>query len=404
MIKTRYLYIIFKIFLWPIFYVLKNIVPKGPVIVLHTYNRNVFRENTRYLCEYLAKKEELSVYWVTDNDVVKSHLKGIGINYISMANPLKMLWVLLRTKVVVDSGDRYINLFGICDNRKTKRISTLHGCGPKVSFSREDDIMVAVNQILHANKFDYVNFPSRYAVNWIGKRIYLLPNSKIISLGYPRCDMYFDRQLVDQRLKAKPIARSFVPRLDKSSQVILYTPTWRPYDYAFPLEKMFCEDGEGFNEWLKEKDLYLFYTVHSAALPTGNLSSFDRVVYIDSDSNPLFDINEFLLEVDILLNDYSTTSTDFSLLGRPQIFYMSDYEYYSSEKGFVEEYRALLTGCEVANFQQLTEVVSEIMLDPREYNARFEQKRQELLNKYYDFPEGDSVEQFYEFISNLIKH
>jgi CDP-glycerol glycerophosphotransferase (TagB/SpsB family) len=393
---------IFKNLVWPIFFVLKHIIPKGPIIVLHTYNRNVFRENTRYLCEYLANKEELSVYWVTDNDVVKSRLRDMGINYISTSNPLKMLWVLLRTKVVVDSGDRYINLFGICDNRKTKRISTLHGCGPKVSFSRGDNIMVAVNQIFHANKFDYVNFPSRYAVDWIGKRVYLLPNYKIISLGYPRCDMYFDQQLVNLRLKAKPITRSFIPRLNKSSQVILYTPTWRPYEYALPLEKMFYEDSEGFNEWLKEKDLYLFYTLHTAALPHEHLSSFDRIIYIDSDSNPLFDINEFLLEVDILINDYSTTSTDFALLDRPQVFYMPDYEYYSSEKGFVENYRALLAGCEVANFNQLIEVVDEIMLDPCAYNARFEQKRQELLAKYYDSSTGDSSEKFYKYISDLI--
>ena len=34
----------------------------------------------------------------------------------------------------------------------------------------------------------------------------------------------------------------------------------------------------------------------------------------------MFDINEFMNEVDILLNDYTTTSTDFALLNRPQIF------------------------------------------------------------------------------------
>ena len=143
---------------WPFFFILKNLVPKGRVVVLHTYNRNVFRENTRYLCEHLARESDLSVYWVTDNVLVKSHLAEKGIDHISTANPLKMVWVLLRTKVVVDSGDGFINLFGICENRNTIKITTSRLWAEGL-FNRADDIMVPMNQILRAFKFDYVNFP-----------------------------------------------------------------------------------------------------------------------------------------------------------------------------------------------------------------------------------------------------
>ena len=241
-------------------------------------------------------------------------------------------------------------------------------------------------------------------MDWVGKRVYLLPNKKIISLGYPRCDGYFDQELVRRRFAEKPIAHSLVPEFGDASRVIFFTPTWRPYEYRFPLEVMTDDRMELLNEWLASHDLYLFYTVHSAGVPNGEMKSFDRIIYIDTDAHPLFDTNEFMLEVDLLSNDYSTTSTEFSLLRRPQVFYMPDYDFYASEKGFVEEYRDLLTGREVMDFQQFKQVAEEALADPDGYVARFEPKRRELLEKYYDSEAGDSAERFYRFIRDLMEN
>ena len=76
-----------------------------------------------------------------------------------------------------------------------------------------------------------------------------------------------------------------------------------------------------------KNDIYLFYTVHSAFNVPKKLPNTKRIKLIDSiNQHPFYDTNSFMMEVDILINDYSTTSTDFSLLKRPQIFFMPDFD------------------------------------------------------------------------------
>ena len=390
--------------LWPIFFVLKHLIPKDRIVILHTYDRDVYRENTKFLCEYLATNTNLKIYWFTCNDQIKSYLRKKKIRYISLTNPLHLIVVLLRAKIVIDSGDGFINYFGICKNKNTKTITTLHGCGPKVSFSRSDDMKTQLSQIIRASKFDYVNFPSKYSVDWVGKRIYLLPNKKLISFGYPRCDIFFNSKLVKNRFLDKPIAKFFVPELKNSSKIIFYTPTWRPYKYEFPLRQLTSNHIDLLSKWLENNDIYLFYTIHSVGTPSSNLDVTDRIIYIDTKKNIFFDTNEFMLETDLLLNDYSTTSTDFALLNRPQVFYMPDYEFYASEKGFVEDYRLLLVGEEIFSLSDFQRTIFMALSDPDKYVVRFQEKRKELLRKYYDIDSGIASKNFGDFITNLVDH
>jgi len=130
--------------------------------------------------------------------------------------------------------------------------------------------------------------------------------------------------LVERKHSTKHWAKILNSNIKESDKIILYTPTWRPYEYSFPLEKMSGFDLENFNVWLENNDTYFFYTIHTAKVPMSMMGARDRIIFIDSWEFPLFDINEFMNEVDVLLNDYSTTSVDFSLLERPQIFFMPD--------------------------------------------------------------------------------
>ena len=181
--------------------------------------------------------------------------------------------------------------------------------------------------------------------------------------------------------------------------MILYTPTWRPYPYeAIPLSLMNGLDAQEFNNWLSDNDLFFFCTVHPQARGTSWQERLDRVVFIDKVLHPLFDINEFMMEVDLLLNDYSTTSTDFSILGRPQLFYMPDYELYSAKKGFFEDYKNILPGKEVFTYADLKKEIKIIFSDEKPYNSDFSCERKELLQKYYDSKSGNSCDRSYEFV------
>jgi CDP-glycerol glycerophosphotransferase (TagB/SpsB family) len=388
-----------------LFIPLKNFIPKSNIVILGTSSRYSYKDNTRYLIEYLNLKGMENLYWVTDSREIEEHLDQLGIRYIGWKSPLKMIWISLRAKVVIDSGTKFFNPLGVLDNCKSVKLTTLHGNGPKANFSRfhpPSNSKIAIQQIQDHYAFDYVNYPSKYSAIEVARRCHLLPNEKIISLGYPRCDQYFDSNYVKVSYEKKATTKSLYPGCTKTTKVILYTPTWRPYDYCFPLDLMPGLDLFEFNSWLVENNYVFFYTVHSAHAPLEVPLNLDRIRFIDGSGEPLFDINQFMLEVDFLLNDYSTTSTDFAILNRPQVFFMPDYDYYKVEKGFVEDYRDILPGAEIKSYDHFLQLLTNIEKNPVAYTKKYNAKRIELLNKYYDMENGESCEQFYCFINSIL--
>ncbi len=388
----------------PFFTVLSSLVPKGNIILLGTYSRHKYGENTKYLYEYLSDKKEFSVYWITDSKEIIDKLQKMNLKHIGFRSPLKMFWVLLRTKIIIDSGTGFFNPLGILNSKNVIKITTSHGNGPKVTISRfhpPDNHDIGLQQIEDLYKFNYVNYPSTYSAKMIGKRVHLLPNHKIISLGYPRCDQYNDKEFVSNSFKNKEMAKSFSPQVNNESKLILYTPTWRPYEYNFPLEHMQQLDLSVFNKWLEEKNAFFFFSIHTAHLPENIPRSLQRIIYIDPSKYPFYDSNKFMLEVDILINDYSTTSTDIALLKTPQIFFMPDYDKYEEESGFVEDYKKILPGKEVSDYQDFIKSIEYIFLNKLDYQEYYEDNRLELLAKYYDFNEKNSSEEFYKFIKSI---
>lgn len=381
---------------------LKLIIKKKNVVILQTYSLNRYCDNSRYLYEYLSKQKRLEAYWVTNNAEIKKYINSKGWLYISHHNPIKMVWVAMRAKVILDNGDGFFNIFNITNSNSVIKISCLHGNGPKTTLSRSSNIKTSVKQILDINKFDYVNFPSKNSSEVIGKRMYFLPNEKIITFGYPRCEKFHDLKYVDQAYAEKTITRLLAPNYHKKYKVIYYTPTWRPYKYNFPLEEMNNFSYTEFSNWLKSNNLIFFYSVHTNVLPDNLPQDLDNIIFIDHKKTPLFDTNEFMLEVDILLNDYATTSIDFSFLKRPQLFFMPDYEYYNSIKGFQEDYRKVLPGNEVHSFNDLKSELLQASSEPESYIKSFLGVYKKLQTKYYDIELKNSIKNFSNFIENLL--
>jgi len=102
------------------------------------------------------------------------------------------------------------------------------------------------------------------------------------------------------------------------------------------------------------------------------------------------------------LNDYSTTSTDFAILNRPQLFFMPDYDYYKEDCGFVEEYNQVLSGKEVKSQKELINSLEYIFLNKDAYLQKYQDKTRELLDKYYDVSQQNASKNFHSFIEDLL--
>ena len=115
-------------------------------------------------------------------------------------------------------------------------------------------------------------------------------------------------------------------------------------------------------------------------------------------------------EVDILLNDYSATSTDFALLNRAQLFCMPDYEKYWNYKGvtfipideFNTSYRDILPGSEAYDYNQLIDYINYIINNYDAYTLKYKSQSLNILNKFYNIENTKSVDNIYELINTII--
>lgn len=148
---------------------------------------------------------------------------------------------------------------------------------------------------------------------------------KTVATGYPRNDKLF---CDSENIKDKVKSRYKIP-VDK--KVILYAPTYRDYDkdqYGnFSCDIMISYDK--FCNRLGDKYILLLRT--HPAVTKKELNNFHC---LDVSDYPY--VEDLLLVADILVTDYSGIMADFSLLEKPVICYMYDYELYQQKRGIYE--------------------------------------------------------------------
>lgn len=114
----------------------------------------------------------------------------------------------------------------------------------------------------------------------------------------------------------------------------------------------------------------------------------DHLITLNFDQCHEYDLNTIMLECDILINDYSTTSTDFAILRRPQIFIMNDIEEYLQYDSLIGDYINEIPGVEAKDFNEL------IFLIEHKLKNGASEKDNILIDKYLDKyykPNADSI-------------
>lgn len=394
---------IIKKFISILLFPLKYILPKKYIIFSGTTNHN-YNGNSRYLFEHLSKYSSYEVYWFTRSKTIKKYLRENNLNQLSYSNPINLIIVSAMAKIVINDGDSYFNLFALSDTKNTYKISLFHGYGPKTTLAVSENSETKNLRLNRINKFNFVNFTSNYLADIVSNEIFGLERSKAKVLGFPKNDDFFNKKKSNYALNKKKISRSFFGnQMNASSRVILYTPTWRPYEYQLPIMscKGFSEDL--LNDYLKRNNIFFVYTTHSVQRPISFLRNSNNIKYID-ESYHLYDTNKMMLETDILLNDYCTTSVEFSILERPQIFCMPDYDEYNNTKGFIDDYRATMPGDSFQNIDDFFNLLDRLTTDQSMYTQNYEKQREVLLNKYYNLSNTKSVENYNIFLEKIMNN
>jgi CDP-glycerol glycerophosphotransferase (TagB/SpsB family) len=366
---------------------------KKNIIILQTYSPNRYAGSPRYLFEYLSKNTDYIVYWVTNNKEIKKHIDSMGMAYLPDNIALK-LYITLKVKIVIDSGTGYYNWLNLV-GKDVIKICTLHGSGPKMSLWRTEDLDQQIKTLKIYHNFNYVGFSTKYAQIIIGKGEFLLPSKKMILRGTPKDDILFDSSYLLRRRREKPILNSL--GITHESKCIFYAPTYRPYTYPEPITGISNFDYEELLEFLELYDIYIVYSHHSLSLYDGLLKEADRIKYIDNERWPLLDNNQLLIEVDMMLGDYSTLTTNFSILKMPQLFLVNDYEKYRSVRGVAEDMEPYFVGPKIKTMYELTHFINKYINNENQYRIDYSKGLDKLKNNYVG-----SVTKSCERYTNLI--
>lgn len=379
-------------------FMMSEFVPKKKSLVLfHGATISHYNESSRYLFEYIQNKGIINAFWMTDRKDVYAYLTSKEYNVIYHKS-LKGIWAYLRSGIVIGTGTSYPSLLSFV-GRKTIKICLHHGMGPRSTNAIDEKYFKSPLQVLKKlNKFDFFNFTSEFNAITIGKLQYLLPESKRLVLGYPRCDHLLNKEYVKRCRNDKKFTSKVFPEFNASSKIILYSPTWRPSngDQRFPLEMFNDYELESFNKWLEIENIFLLVSIHPMVDNLVDFSKCNRIKILTSDY--LFDINAILPEIDLLITDYSSIATDYLLMKRPVIYVMPDYDFYLYKYGLLEDMRKNLPGREAKSFSEILSLIKSSL----ENNMTDASIVNDYLSKYYDVDIINSCERHYQFIHKLV--
>ena len=368
---------------------------KKEYIIFQCHNPNLYCDNTKYLFEYLNKKRFKNCYWNTSSKKISRYLKEKKYNYINInENLINFFFVTLKTKAVIDTGTKYfdpLNLISI--DKSIKKITLYHGYGPKsVPYSKKNSRFKTIERKNHQS-FDYINCTTKFIEKNFIKN-FKINKKNCLNYGFPRIDHL--------KSKNKDNTFNYLTNIkSKNPKIILYTPTWRPYDIDFPLNYMPGMDYSKFQKFLIKKNMYFFYSQHSIQDFKNKPSNYSRIIGINHLKYPFYDTTSFMKSVKILVNDYSASSTDFSILKKPQLFYFPDFKKYNDYKGFLENYKKNLIGFEIQNYNSFIKYIEACMKNKNFYLKKFDEKINNYQVKYYKKSNNNSCELFKKFIKKI---
>ncbi|MEY9140796.1 bifunctional glycosyltransferase/CDP-glycerol:glycerophosphate glycerophosphotransferase [Mammaliicoccus lentus] len=212
----------------------------------------------------------------------------------------------------------------------------------KMLFDSNESTMLSLNpnhKIKMKNdisRWDYLISDSKIAKEKF-KSSFDIPDNKVKNVGYPRNEWLINNYNNQDLIKEIKI-RNNIP-LDK--KIILYTPTWRDYNYKVSenkKDKKYIIEFRNLLNYLGN-DYYIINKAHSMDVqPSWNMG-ISQVITV---SNKV-DIQELIIASDIIITDYSSIFFDAIHIKKPFYFLMKDYPKFNLARGvYLDMYNDIL--------------------------------------------------------------
>lgn len=171
------------------------------------------------------------------------------------------------------------------------------------------------------------------------------PVERVIALGSPRTDMFFEEgALADAR--ARILAR--YPLL-AGRRVVTYAPTFRGRGRGKrPAPAL---DAQRLRQALGPGDVMVLKSHPNLDARLVDQTGFDVVI------DPADDMNDLLPVTDVLITDYSSSIFEYILLRRPLILLVPDLEEYEREPGLYLDYATEMVGVHVRDTEAVAAAI-----------------------------------------------
>ncbi len=238
----------------------------------------------------------------------------------------------VRTAGLVVVDNAYLPVHVAPHDPRTVVVQVWHAVGALKRFGRDTTSGLAEPErsFLHRH-YDYV-VTAGEASRGPWSRAFGTPLERVIALGAPRTDFFFD---AGARAAARARVLAAYPAL-AGRRVILYAPTFRGRGRGKRAGPGF--DTQRLRAALVPGDVLVLKTHPNLDPAAVSRTGFDVVV------DPAFEINELLEVTDVLVTDYSSSIFEFALLRRPVVLLVPDLAEYERDPGLYLDYRTELVG------------------------------------------------------------
>lgn len=214
-----------------------------------------------------------------------------------------------------------------------------------------------------------------------------IDQKKVLPLGAPRTDMFFDESY----------KKSVVSRLENElpfivgKKVILFAPTFRGNGQKTAYYNFDWINFESLYQDFYDKGYVFLFKIHPFVKEKVKIPEEYADFFYDVSSYR--EINDLLLISDVLVTDYSSVVFEYSLLRKKTIFFVPDLEEYTASRDFYVDYQEFVPGPIVRNTEELvSEIVKADDFDSESLN--------DFLDYYFDDLDGQASKRFVDALEN----
>ncbi len=283
-------------------------------VVLYNFAGAGYGDNPKYLAEELLKYKKYKLIWIVKNKntEIPSEIKKVKYNSILS------FYHMITAKLWIDTIRN--NPKPPFKRKKQTYIQTWHGGLVLKGHEKDTEETLSADYIKVAKKdskfADYMLSNCKMRTEII-KRAYWY-DGKILEYGVPRDDILFNPNLNEiENFKAKYNA--------EGKKIVLYAPSFRNNkdfysNIKFEPEKLVDTLNKKFG-----KEFVLFFSIHpNDRDKVKNISGFESIINLSD----VQDTQLMLASCDVVISDYSSMLTDFTLTKRPAIMFAPDYDEY----------------------------------------------------------------------------